>query len=118
MATLSISRGTARRGYIHAHFVEGRLSEEQPLGYRRETGGKGIPSYPHPWLVRYSKLLPPDELLAPMVCNGQITLNFPTVDDKAFASVCSAVDAAAVCSTSAAFCCTIPSSRITAWLTS
>jgi pyruvate dehydrogenase E1 component len=32
-------------------FLEGRLSEEQLAHYRREVGGKGLSSYPHPWLM-------------------------------------------------------------------
>jgi len=32
-------------------FLEGRLSAEQLDSYRRETGGKGLSSYPHPWLM-------------------------------------------------------------------
>lgn len=32
-------------------FLEGRLSEEQILNYRQEVGGKGLCSYPHPWLM-------------------------------------------------------------------
>ena len=36
--------------YAHA-FLEGRLSEEQLLNFRREADGKGISSYPHPWLM-------------------------------------------------------------------
>ena len=32
-------------------FLEGRLSEEQLAHYRRETGGEGLSSYPHPWLM-------------------------------------------------------------------
>jgi pyruvate dehydrogenase E1 component len=32
-------------------FLEGRLSEENLDHYRRETGGKGLSSYPHPWLM-------------------------------------------------------------------
>jgi pyruvate dehydrogenase E1 component len=32
-------------------FLEGRLSEEQLASYRRETGGQGLSSYPHPWLM-------------------------------------------------------------------
>jgi pyruvate dehydrogenase E1 component len=32
-------------------FLEGRLSEEQLANYRRETGGSGLSSYPHPWLM-------------------------------------------------------------------
>ncbi|MEO7741849.1 MAG: pyruvate dehydrogenase (acetyl-transferring), homodimeric type, partial [Usitatibacter sp.] len=33
-------------------FLEGRLSEENLDNYRRETGGKGLSSYCHPWLMR------------------------------------------------------------------
>jgi pyruvate dehydrogenase E1 component len=29
----------------------GRLTEEQMDNFRQETGGKGISSYPHPWLM-------------------------------------------------------------------
>ncbi|WP_428311985.1 alpha-ketoglutarate dehydrogenase [Hydrocarboniphaga sp.] len=32
-------------------FLEGRLSEERIAHYRQETGGKGLCSYPHPWLM-------------------------------------------------------------------
>jgi pyruvate dehydrogenase E1 component len=32
-------------------FLEGRLSEEQLAHYRRECGGKGLSSYPHPMLM-------------------------------------------------------------------
>ncbi len=32
-------------------FLEGRLSEEQLANYRQEVGGKGLSSYPHPWLM-------------------------------------------------------------------
>src|SRR6478752_2845831 len=32
-------------------FLEGRLTEEQLDNYRRETGGSGLSSYPHPWLM-------------------------------------------------------------------
>src|SRR5213083_911277 len=32
-------------------FLEGRLEEENLDNYRRETGGKGLSSYPHPWLM-------------------------------------------------------------------
>ncbi len=32
-------------------FLEGRLSEEQLANYRREVGGNGLCSYPHPWLM-------------------------------------------------------------------
>jgi pyruvate dehydrogenase E1 component len=32
-------------------FLEGRLSEEQLAHYRQEVGGRGLCSYPHPWLM-------------------------------------------------------------------
>jgi pyruvate dehydrogenase E1 component len=32
-------------------FLEGRLNEEHLANYRQEVGGKGLCSYPHPWLM-------------------------------------------------------------------
>src|SRR5689334_1842740 len=32
-------------------YLEGRLPEERLAHYRQETGGKGLSSYPHPWLM-------------------------------------------------------------------
>ena len=32
-------------------FLEGRLTEDQLANYRREIGGNGLCSYPHPWLM-------------------------------------------------------------------
>jgi pyruvate dehydrogenase E1 component len=32
-------------------FLEGRLTEDNLKRYRRETGGSGLSSYPHPWLM-------------------------------------------------------------------
>jgi pyruvate dehydrogenase E1 component len=32
-------------------FLEGRLSEEQLANFRQEISGKGLSSYPHPWLM-------------------------------------------------------------------
>ncbi len=32
-------------------FLEGRVAEERLDNYRREVGGKGLSSYPHPWLM-------------------------------------------------------------------
>ncbi len=32
-------------------FLEGRLSEDQLAHFRREVGGRGLCSYPHPWLM-------------------------------------------------------------------
>jgi pyruvate dehydrogenase E1 component len=44
-------QGHSSPGIYARAFMEGRLTEEQLLGYRQEVGGKGIPSYPHPWLM-------------------------------------------------------------------
>ncbi|HEY7774652.1 MAG TPA: pyruvate dehydrogenase (acetyl-transferring), homodimeric type [Marinagarivorans sp.] len=41
-----ISPGIYARSYL-----EGRISEEQLDSFRREVGGKGLSSYPHPWLM-------------------------------------------------------------------
>ena len=46
-----MSRGTSSPGIYARAFLEGRLSEEQLLSFRQETGGKGLSSYPHPWLM-------------------------------------------------------------------
>jgi pyruvate dehydrogenase E1 component len=32
-------------------FLEGRLVEDQLVHFRRETSGRGLSSYPHPWLM-------------------------------------------------------------------
>jgi pyruvate dehydrogenase E1 component len=32
-------------------FLEGRLTEDHLLHFRRETNGRGLSSYPHPWLM-------------------------------------------------------------------
>ena len=44
-------QGHCSPGIYARAFLEGRLSEEQLLGFRQETGGKGLSSYPHPWLM-------------------------------------------------------------------
>ena len=41
----------AAPGLYARAYLEGRLSEEQLLHYRREVGGHGLSSYPHPWLM-------------------------------------------------------------------
>ena len=50
-ATSCSSRGTPRPGIYARAFLEGRLTEEQLGHFRREVGGKGLSSYPHPWLM-------------------------------------------------------------------
>jgi pyruvate dehydrogenase E1 component len=44
-------QGHSSPGIYARAFLEGRLSEEQVENFRREVDGKGIPSYPHPWLM-------------------------------------------------------------------
>ena len=44
-------QGHASPGIYARSFLEGRLSEEQLDGFRREVDGKGLSSYPHPWLM-------------------------------------------------------------------
>jgi pyruvate dehydrogenase E1 component len=44
-------QGHSGPGVYARAFLEGRLSEEQLLNFRQETGGHGLSSYPHPWLM-------------------------------------------------------------------
>ncbi|MCZ7562607.1 MAG: pyruvate dehydrogenase (acetyl-transferring), homodimeric type [Burkholderiales bacterium] len=44
-------QGHAAPGIYARALMEGRLSEEQVDNFRREVDGKGISSYPHPWLM-------------------------------------------------------------------
>ncbi len=44
-------QGHSAPGIYARAFVEGRLSEQQLLCFRQETGGAGLSSYPHPWLM-------------------------------------------------------------------
>jgi pyruvate dehydrogenase E1 component len=44
-------QGHVAPGIYARAFVEGRLSEEQLVNFRQEVGGKGLSSYPHPWLM-------------------------------------------------------------------
>ena len=44
-------QGHSAPGVYARAFVEGRLTEEQLLHFRQEVGGKGLSSYPHPWLM-------------------------------------------------------------------
>ena len=38
-------------GVYSRAFLEGRLNEEHLANFRREVGGRGLCSYPHPWLM-------------------------------------------------------------------
>ena len=44
-------QGHSSPGFYARAFLEGRLSEEQMLGFRQEVDGHGLSSYPHPWLM-------------------------------------------------------------------
>lgn len=44
-------QGHSAPGMYARSFLEGRLSEEQLENFRREVGGKGLSSYPHPYLM-------------------------------------------------------------------
>jgi pyruvate dehydrogenase E1 component len=44
-------QGHSSPGIYARAFLEGRLSEEELSNFRMETGGNGLPSYPHPWLM-------------------------------------------------------------------
>ncbi|HTF52128.1 MAG TPA: pyruvate dehydrogenase (acetyl-transferring), homodimeric type [Pseudonocardia sp.] len=44
-------QGHVSPGIYARSFLEGRLTEEQLLNFRQEVGGRGLSSYPHPWLM-------------------------------------------------------------------
>lgn len=44
-------QGHSAPGMYARSFLEGRLTEEQLDNFRREVGGKGLSSYPHPYLM-------------------------------------------------------------------
>ncbi len=44
-------QGHSSPGIYARAFLEGRLSEEQLDHFRQEVDGKGLSSYPHPWLM-------------------------------------------------------------------
>ena len=44
-------QGHSSPGIYARSFLEGRISEEQLDNFRREVDGKGLSSYPHPWLM-------------------------------------------------------------------
>ena len=44
-------QGHSSPGIYARAFVEGRLEEEQLVNFRREVDGRGLSSYPHPWLM-------------------------------------------------------------------
>ncbi|MCX7890753.1 MAG: pyruvate dehydrogenase (acetyl-transferring), homodimeric type [Burkholderiales bacterium] len=44
-------QGHSAPGIYARALQEGRITEEQVLNFRREVDGKGLSSYPHPWLM-------------------------------------------------------------------
>ena len=44
-------QGHSAPGVYARAYLEGRISEEQLVLFRQEVGGKGLSSYPHPWLM-------------------------------------------------------------------
>jgi pyruvate dehydrogenase E1 component len=44
-------QGHSSPGIYARAFLEGRLSEDQLINFRQEVEGKGLSSYPHPWLM-------------------------------------------------------------------
>jgi len=44
-------QGHSAPGIYARAFLEGRISEEQLNNFRQEVDGKGLSSYPHPWLM-------------------------------------------------------------------
>lgn len=44
-------QGHSSPGIYSRAFLEGRISEEQMDNFRHESGGNGLSSYPHPWLM-------------------------------------------------------------------
>ncbi|MGI9306406.1 MAG: pyruvate dehydrogenase (acetyl-transferring), homodimeric type, partial [Gammaproteobacteria bacterium] len=44
-------QGHSSPGIYARAFLEGRITEKQLENFRSETGGNGLPSYPHPWLM-------------------------------------------------------------------
>ena len=44
-------QGHSSPGIYARAYLEGRLSDDQLRHFRQEVGGKGLSSYPHPWLM-------------------------------------------------------------------
>jgi pyruvate dehydrogenase E1 component len=44
-------QGHSSPGMYARAFMEGRITEEQMYNFRQEVDGKGLSSYPHPWLM-------------------------------------------------------------------
>jgi pyruvate dehydrogenase E1 component len=44
-------QGHSSPGFYARAYLEGRITERQLENFRREVGGNGLSSYPHPWLM-------------------------------------------------------------------
>jgi len=51
MGDLVYMQGHSAPGIYARAYLEGRITEEQLDNFRREVDGKGLSSYPHPWLM-------------------------------------------------------------------
>jgi len=51
LGDLIYAQGHSSPGIYARAYLEGRITEEQLDHFRREVGGKGLASYPHPWLM-------------------------------------------------------------------
>ena len=51
LGDLIFFQGHSAPGIYARSFLEGRLTESQLDHFRREVGGNGLSSYPHPWLL-------------------------------------------------------------------
>nr|MDQ2995337.1 pyruvate dehydrogenase (acetyl-transferring), homodimeric type [Pseudomonadota bacterium] len=51
LGDLLFIQGHSSPGIYARAFLEGRISEQQLENYRQEVAGKGLSSYPHPWLM-------------------------------------------------------------------
>src|ERR1700676_5609818 len=48
---LGYMQGHSSPGVYARAYLEGRLSDDQLAHFRQEVGGRGLSSYPHPWLM-------------------------------------------------------------------
>ena len=64
---LVLVQGHSSPGIYARSFLEGRLTVDELDNFRREVDGKGLPSYPHPWLM-------PDYWQFPTVSMGYCSL--------------------------------------------
>lgn len=51
LGDLILFQGHSSPGIYARSFLEGRITEKQLMNFRREVDGKGLASYPHPWLM-------------------------------------------------------------------